>query len=171
MWQSLPKESVPVNRSQIRRYLLVNSTEMFRATSFKCLFKYNVVMYRPIINIISPIIHFSQKRTKPKRKVYLYKPLSFFHYLFFSQCNPFPFLLSSSHHLLQCLEGLAPTLLLKQSNYSSAHSVWLEGEASLVAYLQTSRFLRKGAQKYGEQIIGLGYWLSWYSTLPFTKLV
>lgn len=39
----------------------------------------------------------------------------------------FPFLPSSSHHLLQCLEGLAPTLQLKLSDYSSAHSVWLEG--------------------------------------------
>lgn len=84
MWQSLPKKSVPVNMSQMRRCLLVNSAEMFRATSFKCLFKYNVVMHRPIINIISPIINFSEKRTNPKRKVYLYKPFFFSLFVFLS---------------------------------------------------------------------------------------
>lgn len=166
MWQSLPKEYVPVNMSQMRRFLLVNSTEMFGATSFKCLFKYHFVMYSPIINIRSPIINFSQKRTKQKSLPLQTSFFSFFTICFSRSAILFPFLPSSFHHLLQCLEGLAPILLLKLSNYSSAHSVWLEGEEDSKPLL-----LRKGAQKYGEQIWGLGYWLSWYSTLPFTKPV
>lgn len=95
MWQSLPKEYVPVNMSQMRRFLLVNSTEMFGATSFKCLFKYHFAMYSPIINIRSPIINFSQKRTKQKSLPLQTSFFSFFTICFSRSAILFPFFIPS----------------------------------------------------------------------------